>query len=275
MAKERLQKIMASAGVASRRQCEELILAGVVRVNKKVVDELPAFADAQTDVITVDGKRLRLTERVYFVLHKPKGIICTNRDPQGRKRAIDLVACPERVFCIGRLDADTTGLIILTNDSELTNQLTHPRYKVPKTYIATVKGRVDGHAVEKLKKGIWLAEGKTGKTAVKVLRTGHQESSLEITISQGLNRQVRRMLAEVGIPVKSLKRISIGKLKLRGLGVGRYRSLTKAEVAALQRGPKAQEKSGPKAQEKGGSKAQEKTGRPRTKPRASHGRRQG
>lgn len=259
MAKERLQKVMASAGVASRRQCEELIVAGVVRVNKKVVDELPAFADAQADVITVDGKRLRLTERVYFVLHKPKGIICTNRDPQGRKRAIDLVQCPERVFCIGRLDADTTGLIILTNDSELTNQLTHPRYKVPKTYIATVKGRVDGHAVERLKKGIWLAEGKTGKTAVKVLRAGRQESSLEITISQGLNRQVRRMLARVGIPVKSLKRTSIGKLKLRGLGVGRYRSLTKAEVAALQRGPKTQEKSS----------------RPRTKPRASDGRRQG
>jgi len=267
MAKERLQKIMASAGVASRRQCEELILTGVVRVNKKVVDELPAFADAQADVITVDGRRLRPTERVYFALHKPKGVICTNRDPQGRKRAIDLIQCPERVFCIGRLDADTTGLIILTNDSELTNQLTHPRYKVPKTYIATVKGHVDGHAVERLKKGIHLAEGKTGKAAVKVLRAGHQESSLEITISQGLNRQVRRMLARVGIPVKSLKRISIGKLKLRGLGVGRYRSLTKAEVAALQRGPKAQEKSG--------SKTQEKSSRSRAKPRASHGRRQG
>ena len=242
MAKERLQKVMASAGVASRRQCEELILAGVVRVNRKVVDTLPAFVDAQADVITVDGKRLRLVDRVYFALHKPKGVICTNRDPQRRKRAIDLVQCPERVFCIGRLDADTTGLLILTNDSELTNQLTHPRYKVPKTYIATVKGRVDGHAVEKLKKGIWLAEGKTGKAAVKVLRAGHQESSLEITISQGLNRQVRRMLARVGISVKSLKRISIGKLKLRGLGVGRYRLLTKAEVTALQRGSKAQGK---------------------------------
>jgi len=238
MAKERLQKVMASAGVASRRQCEELILAGVVRVNGKVVDTLPTFVDLQSDAITVEGRRLRIPERVYFALHKPKGVICTNRDPQGRKRAIDLVQCPERVFCIGRLDADTTGLIILTNDAELTNQLTHPRYKVPKTYIATVKGRVDAKAVERLKKGIWLAEGKTGKAAVKVLKAGHQESSLEITISQGLNRQVRRMLARVGIPVKSLKRTSIGKLQLRGLGAGRYRLLTKAEVAALQRGPK-------------------------------------
>lgn len=224
---------MASAGVASRRQCEELIVTGSVRVNGKVVDTLPVFVDPQIDKITVDGRKLRPAPRVYFALNKPKGVICTNRDPQKRKRAIDLVDCPERVFCIGRLDADTTGLIILTNDSDLTNQLTHPRYKVPKTYIATVKGRVDGPAVEKLKKGIWLAEGKTGRASVKVLKVGHQESQLEITIRQGLNRQVRRMLARVGIPVKSLKRVSIGKLKMRSLGVGRYRALTKAEVDGL------------------------------------------
>jgi len=238
MAKERLQKVMASAGVASRRQCEELILDGVVRVNKRVVDQLPAFVDPDADLITVDGRRIRLAERVYFALNKPKGVICTNRDPQGRRLAIDLVPCSERVFCIGRLDADTTGLIILTNDAELTNQLTHPRYKVPKTYIVTVKGRVDGQAVEKLKKGIWLAEGKTGKASVKVLKAGNQESRLEITIGQGLNRQVRRMLARVGIPVKGLKRISIGKLKIRNLSVGAYRPLTKAEVTTLKRRPK-------------------------------------
>ena len=239
MAKERLQKVMASAGVASRRQCEELILAGAVRVNRKVVDELPVFVDLETDTITVDGKRLRVGERVYFVLNKPKGVICTNRDPQGRRRAIDLVPCSERVFCIGRLDADTTGLIILTNDSDLTNRLTHPRYKVAKTYVAAVKGRVDGKAVERLKKGIWLAEGRTGKAAVKVLKVGHKESMIEITIRQGLNRQVRRMMARVGIPVKSLKRVSIGKLQLRGLGAGKYRPLTKAEVRTLRGEAKA------------------------------------
>lgn len=259
MAKERLQKVMAAAGVASRRQCEELILAGVVQVNGKTVDELPVFVDAQADKIVVEGKRLRLPERVYFALNKPKGVICTNRDPQGRRRAIDLVQCSQRVFCIGRLDADTTGLIILTNDAELTNRLTHPRYKVPKTYVAAVKGRVDAKSVEQLKKGIWLAEGKTGRAAVKVLKAGHQESLVEITISQGLNRQVRRMLACVGVPVKSLKRVSIGKLKLRNLGTGRYRELTKAEVASLGGVPKAQTKSG----------------RLRAKPRASDRRRQG
>ena len=250
---------MASAGVASRRECEELILTGVVRVNGHVVDRLPVFVDAQTDTILVDGKRLKPPQRLYFALNKPKGVICSNRDPQGRKVAVDLVPCRERVYCVGRLDADTTGLIILTNDAELTNHLTHPRYKVPKTYTATVKGRIDEAGIERLKKGIWLAEGKTGKAAVKVLKAGHQESSIEITISQGLNRQVRRMLANVGVPVKNLRRTSIGKLKLQDLPVGRFRPLTRSEVAALQGVPTGQEKGG----------------RPRAKPRGSGGRRQG
>lgn len=226
---------MAAAGVASRRECEELILTGVVRVNGKIVDSLPVLIDPETDVVTVGKKRLRRPERVYFALNKPKGVICSNRDPQRRPLAIDLVPCKERIFCIGRLDVDTTGLIVLTNDAELTNRLTHPRYKVPKTYVATVKGHVDGPAVEKLKKGIWLAEGKTGRAAVKILKVGRKESLLELTLSQGLNRQVRRMLAGVGLPIKSLKRTSIGKLRLGKMPVGHYRPLTAAEVASLRR----------------------------------------
>ncbi len=226
---------MAAAGVASRRECEELILSGVVRVNGKVVDSLPVLIDPEADLVTVGKKRLRPPERVYFALNKPKGVICSNRDPQGRRLAIDLIPCKERIFCIGRLDVDTTGLIVLTNDAELTNQLTHPRYKVPKTYLVTVKGHIDGPAVEKLKKGIWLAEGKTGRAAVKILKASPKESLLEITISQGLNRQVRRMLARVGLPIKSLKRVSIGTLKLGKIAVGRYRPLTAAEVASLKR----------------------------------------
>jgi 23S rRNA pseudouridine2605 synthase len=233
--KERLQKVMASAGVASRRQCEELILEGAVRVNGRVVDELPAFVDPDVDAITVHGRRLEEPRRVYYLLNKPKGVICTSSDPQGRPRAIDLVPGQQRVFCVGRLDADTTGLIILTNDAELTNLLTHPKYKVFKTYVAKVAGRVESEAVEKLKQGVWLAEGKTGRSAVKVLRRGHNDSLLEITISQGLNRQIRRMLAKVGLPVQSLKRTRIGKLSIEGLGVGRYRPLSKSEVAALKR----------------------------------------
>jgi 23S rRNA pseudouridine2605 synthase len=233
--KERLQKVMASAGVASRRQCEELILEGAVQVNERVVDELPAFVDPDVDVVTVNGRRLREPQRLYFLLNKPKGIICTSSDPQGRPSAVDLVPARERIFCVGRLDADTTGLIILTNDPELTDLLTHPKYKVPKTYVAKVAGHVDRKAIEKLRKGIWLAEGRTEQAAVKVLRSGRNDSLLEITIRQGLNRQVRRMLARVGLPVQSLKRTRIDGLKIEGLGVGSFRPLSKAEVAALKR----------------------------------------
>ncbi|MGD8786666.1 MAG: pseudouridine synthase [Phycisphaerales bacterium] len=235
MAEQRLQKVLASAGVDSRRKCEELILSGVVRVNRKVVDELPAFADPQKDIITVNGRKIRAANKVYFLLNKPKGVICTNRDPHGRRKAIDFIHTNERIFCVGRLDADTTGLIILTNDNELANRLTHPRYGLAKTYFVKVKGGIATEQIEKLKKGIWLAEGKTGRASVKVLKRGHKESMLEVTIRQGLNRQVRRMLAKVGLPVKALTRIRIGKLTARGLGSGKFRMLSKAEVTYLKK----------------------------------------
>ena len=128
MAEQRLQKILAAAGIDSRRKCEELILEGAVRVNRKVVDTLPTFADPIKDIITVNGKKIHPEQKVYFLLNKPKGVICTNRDPAGRKKAIDLVQTDKRIFCVGRLDADTSGIIILTNDSELANKLAHPRY---------------------------------------------------------------------------------------------------------------------------------------------------
>jgi len=226
---------LAAAGVDSRRKCEELILSGAVSVNSQVVDKLPAFVDPQTDVITVNGKRIRAEQKVYFLLNKPKGVICTNFDPQGRKRAIDLVPCRQRIFCVGRLDVDTTGLIILTNDSDLTNRLTHPRYEVPKTYVVRVKGYIDDAALERLKKGVWFAEGKTGEASVQILNRGHQESLVEITIREGLNREIRRMLARVGLPLKSLKRTRIGTITDRGLGVRRFRALTNAEVQYLRK----------------------------------------
>jgi len=235
MATQRLQKVLAAAGVDSRRKCEQLILSGLVRVNRQVVDKLPAFADPEKDVITVNGKKIQPERKVYFLLNKPKGVICTNFDPQGRKKAIDLVPSSERTFCVGRLDADSTGIIILTNDSELANRLTHPRYRVPKTYLAGVKNQIAGEAVEKLKKGVWLAEGKTSGASVKILRCSHKDSLIEITIRQGLNRQIRRMLAKVGLPVRSLKRTRIGNLSARGLGLGKFRTLTKIEVAYLKK----------------------------------------
>ena len=235
MATQRLQKVLAAAGVASRRKCEELILDGAVQVNRKVIDNLPAFVDPEKDVITVNGRRIQPERKVYFLLNKPKGVICTSSDPLGRKKAIDFVPTSERIFCVGRLDADSTGIIILTNDSELANTLTHPRYRIPKTYVARVKGQIGGEAVEKLKKGVWLAEGKTERASVKILKRSHKESLIEITIWQGLNRQVRRMLAKVGLAVKLLKRTQIGKLTARGLGLGKFRALTKAEVAYLKK----------------------------------------
>jgi 23S rRNA pseudouridine2605 synthase len=235
MAEQRLQKVLAAAGVDSRRKCEELILEGVVRVNRKVVDKLPAFVDPDKDIITVNSRKIRAARKVYFILNKPKGVICTNRDPHGRKKAIDIVYTKERIFCVGRLDAETTGLIFLTNDSELSNRLTHPRYGISKTYVVRIKGEIKPEQIEKLKKGIWLAEGKTSRASVKILKRRHTESSIEITIRQGLNRQVRRMLAKIGMPVKSLARTKIGRLGIRGLGVGKSRELTKTEVTYLKK----------------------------------------
>ena len=210
-------------------------MEGAVRVNRKVVDQLPAFADPDTDLITVNGRRIRESEKVYYLLNKPKGVICTSSDPQGRRKAIDLVPSAQRVFCVGRLDADTTGLIIITNDSELTNRMTHPKFGLAKRYVATVKGTLQGPQVEKLKKGIWLAEGKTSMASIKVLKSSPAQSSLEISLKQGMNRQIRRMLAQLGLKVKTLKRTRIGRIEIRGLGIGRYRLLGKAEVDYLYR----------------------------------------
>jgi 23S rRNA pseudouridine2605 synthase len=233
MAKERLQKILAAAGIDSRRKCEQLILDGLVRVNGKIVDTLPVFADIETDIITVDGRRLRPEKKVYYLLNKPKGIICTNYDPGGRRKAIDLVDCRQRIFCIGRLDTDTAGAIILTNDTALSDRLTHPRHCIPKTYIVCVRGKITTEVVEKLRKGIWLSEGRTQPAKVKILKAHRTESLLEIKITQSLNRQIRRIMAKVGYKVTSLKRTQIGRISLHRLGVGGYRELTPAEVDYL------------------------------------------
>lgn len=232
---QRLQKILASAGVDSRRNCEQLILENAVTVNGKLVNELPAFANPENDDIRVNGQRIKKTEKVYFLLNKPKGVICTSFDPQGRPKVIDLVDCSQRLVSVGRLDVDTTGAIILTNDTELVNRLTHPKYELPKTYHIVVRGRVEGTDVEKLKKGIWLSEGKTKSAGVKIISRSHTETTLQIVISQGLNRQIRRMFSQLGYKVKSLKRIQIGDIVLKGIAVGNYKRLTRPQLAYLKR----------------------------------------
>jgi len=238
MAKERLQKVLAAAGIDSRRKCEQLIIDGRVRVNGEIVDRLPAFVEPGKDKIAVDGRKISFDRKVYYLLNKPKGVVCTNSDPLGRPKAIDLIGCRQRMFCVGRLDIDTTGLIILTNDTELTNILTHPRYNCPKTYVVKVRGEFTAGKIEKLKKGIWLAEGKTAPAAVKILKRGLETSLLEITIRQGINRQIRRMLAKVGLKAVSIKRTKIANISIKGIGVGKFRAMTKTELGILQKAAK-------------------------------------
>jgi 23S rRNA pseudouridine2605 synthase len=160
--------------------------------------------------------------------------VCTNRDPSGRRRAVDLVGqAGERLFCVGRLDADSEGLLLLTNDGALTQQLTHPRYEVPKTYRAQVRGRIAGDDVEQIRKGIWMAEGRTRSATVELTYRSPQRSVLQITLREGRNRQVRRMLARLGYPVRRLRRIAIGELTAKGLAVGKHRRLRPSEVRYL------------------------------------------
>jgi 23S rRNA pseudouridine2605 synthase len=229
----RLQKVLAAAGIDSRRNCEDLILEGAVSVNGRTIMALPAFVNPETDDIRVNGRRLAPAHKVYYLLNKPKNVICTNFDPQGRRKAIDYIDCNERIFCVGRLDADTTGAIIVTNDSELANRMTHPKFELQKTYEVSLRGRVEGEAIEKIKTGVWLSEGKTQKASVKVIHRNNLETVLEVKLGQSLNREIHRIMARVGFKVKGLKRTFIGNLRLKGLGPGAWRSLTSSEVQYL------------------------------------------
>ncbi len=243
----RLQKALAKAGVASRRASEELIEAGRVSVNGRVVTELPAWVDPERDQIEVDGAGIGGAERrVYIMLNKPRATLSTADDPDGRRTVMDLVQHPAagRLYPVGRLDYDTQGLILLTNDGPLANRLTHPRYGVEKTYLATVKGRLEEADLEELEQGIFLAERKAGQTVgakraahvrLKVVSRDHDRTVLEMTLGEGRNRQVRRMMAAVGHPVRKLVRVRMGPLSLKGLARGQWRELSREEVRMLRR----------------------------------------
>ncbi|MHC5058703.1 MAG: pseudouridine synthase [Planctomycetota bacterium] len=236
---ERLQKILARAGLGSRRGCEEIILEGRVRVNGRVVTELGTRADASRDTITVGGKRVRGETLKYYAINKPKGVISTTAEDEfargGRRRVIDLVPERPRVKPVGRLDVESEGLMLLTNDGDLANRLTHPRYGIERVYRAEVKGEITEDMLAKLRRGVRLAEGRTLPPKVRVIHKGAGRGVLEVVIKEGLNREVRRILAAVGLKVRSLKRIRLGPLSLGGLSSGTARELSAPELARLRK----------------------------------------
>ncbi len=206
----RLQKVLAAAGVGSRRQCEEMIREGRVEIDGRTVTEMGTRVNPDAQKIRVDGETLRRPKKQYFLVNKPTGILSTSRDPSGRPRVIDLAPSHERLFTVGRLDKSSEGLIIVTNDGQLTDLLTHPRYGVEKTYLAQVAGMPSPETIAKLRRGVQLSEGFAHAKRVYVRRTQKQSSILEIVLDEGRNREVRRLLACVGHKVMKLRRTAIG-----------------------------------------------------------------
>jgi 23S rRNA pseudouridine2605 synthase len=232
---ERLQKVLAAAGLGSRRSCEELITTGRVEVDRKVVTQLGTRVDPLRQEIRVDGERLPDPRRVVYMLNKPVGVVTTNYDPAGRQRGVDLVPGDQRLFAIGRLDRMSEGLILVTNDGELANLLAHPRYGVEKKYLVQVAGVPTPETLDKLRRGIQLSEGKARAQHVH-LRSQHKQSAvLEMVLDEGKNREIRRMLAQLGHKVHQLKRVAVGNLSLGGLLPGQHRALAWSEVDALRK----------------------------------------
>ena len=230
----RLQKALAQAGVASRRASEELIAAGRVEVNGKVVTEQGMRVDPERDTIRVDGPRTRPPRRhLYLVLNKPRGVVSTMDDPDGRPTLEQYVPRRQRLFHVGRLDTDTEGLLILTNDGDFANKLAHPSHEVPKTYLVEVEGLLDNKTLRRLEKGLTLEDGPIKPDKVKLVTRAESRSMVQITLHSGRNRIVRRMFDSVGHPVRRLSRISIGPVRLGQLAVGETRELTREELGAL------------------------------------------
>lgn len=232
---ERLQKMLAHAGVASRRKSEQLILEGKVSVNGKVIKELGVKV-SPTDTVEVEGVKLEKEQKVYHLLYKPKGVISAVTDDRGRKTVADLFPhIQERLFPVGRLDYETSGLLIMTNDGDFSYMVTHPKFKIDKTYVARLKGIPSKEQLRPLERGIVLEDGKTAPAHVKLLsaETKANKSIVEITIHEGKNRQVRRMFDAIGFPVQKLKRERFAFLTLHGLNAGDSRELSAHEIKLL------------------------------------------
>jgi 23S rRNA pseudouridine2605 synthase len=231
----RLHKLLARSGVASRRKCEELMLAGEVTVDGEVVTRLGTKIDPTSAVIRVSGQRLPpVSPNVYLVLNKPTGVVSTMSDPEGRRTLSDLVADrPERLFHVGRLDTDTAGLILLTNDGEFAQRMAHPSYEVDKTYVAEVDGDVTKATLQRLLDGVQLDDGPVTVSRAKVVTRGDGKSIVELVIHEGRNRIVRRLLDHVGHPVRRLTRTALGPVQLGALKTGELRDLTLDELGVL------------------------------------------
>ena len=232
----RLQKFLADCGVASRRKSEKLISSGRVKVNGKTVTKMGFKINPKIDLVCVDNKNITPEGRkVYILLHKPKGYITTVREQFNRKKVVDLVDVPYRIFPVGRLDYNTSGLLILTNDGELTYKLTHPKFEVPKVYIARIKGIPDRKDLDNFKRGLKIENYVTAPAGIKILKKFGNDCLVEITIKEGKNRQVRKMCNAIGHPVLELKRIKIGKIGIGNLEVGNWRYLTGQEIEYISR----------------------------------------
>ncbi|MDQ3916698.1 MAG: rRNA pseudouridine synthase [Actinomycetota bacterium] len=232
---ERLQKVLAHAGIGSRRAVEELIAAGRVKVNGRRA-RLGVRVDPSKDEVEVDGSRVPLgQDLLHYMLNKPDGVVSTVSDPEGRPTVLELLDVPTRVWPVGRLDTDSEGLLIVTNDGDLTHHLTHPSFEVPKTYLVEVKGTAGSRAIKQLISGVTLGDGMTKRARVSLVEATRGGTLLEITITEGRNRQVRRMCEAVGHPVRRLVRTSLGPLQLGRLKPGTFRRLSIEEVRALYR----------------------------------------
>ena len=233
MAEQRLQKVLAAAGIASRRASEELIEQGRVTVNGRVA-ALGDKCDPAEDVVEVDAERVNVDpERVYVVLNKPRGVVTTMDDPEGRPTVADLVNLPQRLFPVGRLDYDTEGLLLLTNDGELTNALTHPSFEVERVYVVLVPGPVRKRTLAQLSEGVELDDGLARPKRIRVLETQKSKALLEVVMTEGRKREIRRMLGAVGLTVERLARVSYGGVELGDLRQGKWRFLSQPEIGTL------------------------------------------
>ncbi len=231
----RLQKVLAAAGIASRRACEILISEGRVEVNGRIVMEQGLRVDPEHDVVRVDGSRIPPPRHhLYLVFNKPRGVVSTMDDPEGRPTLSEyLVGRKERLFHVGRLDTDTEGLLIVTNDGDFAHKLAHPSFEVPKTYLAEVSGVVNPATIKRLKGGITLEDGPITPTSVRLVSTASDRSMVKMTLHEGRNRIVRRTMEAVGHPVRRLSRIGIGPVRLGNLQVGALRDLSREELGGL------------------------------------------